>query len=110
VAVIVLYSLVQGHGESGRELVTDALFSVLLSVVGLRLMEESLAFASTSNEAKRIADSLIAPSLPTGEDLKDLVIQYEAQISSAPSIPTLLYLVWRETLDEAWRHRRRALL
>jgi hypothetical protein len=108
-ALIVLYLLATSATEEGRELVLDALFSVVLSVIGLRTMEQALKFASLEKNTKRLADALIAQPLPVADVLSDLTFEYDAAVSSAPPIPTTLYRLRREELDGAWRHRRGAL-
>lgn len=108
-AVTVLYSLADGPGAPNQELLLDALFSVVLGVVGLRIFGQALEFASASAAIRRVADSLIAPVLPTGDALGDLAFEYEIQTALAPPIPTLAYRATRKDLDAAWRHRRGAL-
>jgi hypothetical protein len=108
-ALVVLYVLATSETAESRELVLDALFSVVLSVIGLRFMEQALKFASMAKSTKRIADALIAHPLPDADALSDLTFEYDAGVSSAPPTPTTLYRLRREELDEAWRHRRGAL-
>jgi hypothetical protein len=108
-ALVVLYSLATSQTQEGRELVLDALFSVLLSVIGLRFMEQALKFANLAKDTKRLADALIAHPLPAADTLSDLTFEYDAAVSSAPPVPTILYRLRRKELDEAWRHRRGAL-
>jgi len=108
-ALVVLYLLATSERVESRELVLDALFSVVLSVIGLRTMEQALKFANMAKNTRRIADSLIAHPPPAGDALSDLTFEYDAAVSSATPIPTTLYRLRREELDEAWRHRRGAL-
>jgi hypothetical protein len=110
VAVFVLYKLSMGAPEHGRQFATEALFSVVLSVVGLRVLEKAIVFVSASDEVKRIADALPSQPLPSGDQLRDLVFEYESSMAASPSIPTRVYKCWRKELDDAWRQRRRALL
>ena len=110
VAMLVLYKLAVGASAPGRQFAMEALFSVVLSVVGLRVLQKAIAFQTAREEVKRISDALLNDPLPTGDNLKDLVFEYESAIAAAPSIPTGVYKVWRKELDEAWRHRRRAIV
>jgi hypothetical protein len=108
-ALVVLYLLATSQTGEGKDLVLDALFSVVLSVIGLRTMEQALMFVYLEKNTKRIADALIAKPLPAADALSDLAFEYNAAVSSAPPIPTTFYRLRRKGLDEAWRHRRGAL-
>jgi hypothetical protein len=108
-ASLVLYTLALGASAPGRQFAMEALFSVVLSVMGLRVLEKAIAFQSASDKVRRISDALPNDPLPTGDQLKDLVFEYESAMAAAPSIPTGVYKIWRKKLDNAWRHRRRAI-
>jgi hypothetical protein len=109
-AMLVLYTLAVAASAPGRQFAMEALFSVVLSTMGLRVLQRAIAFQSASDEVKRISDALPNDPLPTGDQLKDLVFEYESSMAAAPSIPTSVYKFWRKKLDAAWRHRRRAII
>jgi hypothetical protein len=110
VSGVTLYALaVNPIVPDKRSFVLEALFSIVLGVLSLRLIEEALASWSCETEVRAITDRLITSPLPSGEELAALVEDYEFVIVTAPPRPSVVYKILRDTLEEQWAHRRQAV-
>lgn len=110
IALVVLYQLAASDTPPlPRPLALEAIFSVLLAVLGLRGLSLMAACAFGASGAKKVAEGLIADPLPTGPRLLELADAYDFERMGAPSPPTILYKMNRDRLAEDWAHRRRAL-
>ena len=110
VALFSLYQLAASDITTlPRKQALDALFSVVLTILGLRGLSVVVMSALGASDARRIADALIADQLPTGTQLDELTEAYDFERTRAPSAPTWVYQLFRQRLAEDWAHRRRAL-
>jgi hypothetical protein len=107
--VVVLNGIVVSDATlATRAAALDALFSVVLAALTLRLVELAVASHGASDSARDIANALIKQPLPSGNDLDSLVIEYDVERVSAPAPSTVLYRICRNRLERDWHDRRRA--
>jgi hypothetical protein len=115
-AVVVLYQLVidgpltdPDVSTVARHQVLEALFSIVLGIVGLRGLAVSLASILGTIAMRKVADALIRTPLPAAADLDEWTESYDFERAGAPSPPTALYWLMRDKLAADWHHRRGAL-
>lgn len=109
-ALVALYQLAASDSPPlPRQLALEALFSVVLAVLGLRGLSLMVASSFGASGAKKVAEALTAQPLPTGHRLLELADVYDFERAGAPSPPTIVYKVSRERLQRDWMHRRREL-
>lgn len=111
VTAILLYRLaiIGAAQPMDREAALDGLFSVVLGFLAVRAIGHALSCWTAANAARRVADRLIEPLLPSGAALFEIVKEYDMERLCSPVAPTPLYILCRRKLSEDWKHRRQAL-
>jgi hypothetical protein len=110
VTLVVMYGLAMTTEPTvPRGKVLDALFSVVLGIISVRLIAMSLACARSATLSREVANKLIEEPLPTDHRLREIVYEYDLDRLGAPAPPTVLYNVMRRSLQRHWDHRRTAL-
>lgn len=110
VTILALYFLATTTtAVPGKDVVVDAVFTVVLGVLALRIVVEAVGHAKGAAEAHRIADALVAAPLPSEDVLVGLADDYDSERGSTSPAPTSVYRLWRDSLSIEWARRREAL-
>lgn len=108
--LVVMFHLASVEAPSvPRDQVLDALFTLVLAVLGLRGAARTIALAFGASGSRAVADALIAAPLPSGSDLIELTDRYDFERIGSPGPPSWLYCIKRKALAVEWAKRRRAL-
>lgn len=102
---IVIYSMATSPTDvTTASRVLDVVCSIVFAFLVARTSAACLSAWCSSRECRSIADEL-AGSI-TSERLRDVIVNYDIERSTGPSVPTAVYLRCREGLQSAWHSRR----
>ncbi len=114
-ALIVSLEVAPIRDEAGRvnrdalSAVANAVTSVLMLVISLRLAEAALGFLQFSREAERCEDEAEAALAAQSEDTikaAKLWHEYQLERAIAPVLPTWIWKMRRDELNDLWRTHR----
>ncbi len=108
--LVVMFDLASVDAASvPRDQVLDALFTLVLAVLALRVVAQTVALAFGASGSRAVADALVKAPLPAGSDLLELTDRYNFERIGSPAPPSWLYRIMRAALAEEWAKRRRSL-
>lgn len=93
-----------------RDQMLNIVMSIVFSVVILKLINATIDSYFSSSSAKTVADGLLRVEASDAEHADDLIVSYNIGRSTGAAVPTWLYKMKRERLDNEWAERRQALI
>lgn len=107
-ALILVYVLaVANPGQQLRLSILEALFSVVLVVLGLRYAKDAVNSFFSSVATGKIEAALLQK--PKRAALDELIEEYDIERVTSPMIPTWLYRITRNRFGDLWAERRSSL-
>lgn len=101
----VIYWLASDAASSAdRKSVLEAICTVILVLLSVRALDMAWSALSSSWSVRSIENTLL--TVPRGEALTDLVDSYDIETARAPSPPTIIYRLRRNSLASKWYARR----
>jgi len=105
----VIYGLATDPPEpSTRNAVLEALCTIILVLLCVQAVERASEAASSAREARQIEESPLRK--PMGKELLEIADAYDIERAAGPDVPTTLYRIYRNGLQQQWHNRRKALV
>lgn len=102
---IAIYSMATSPADvTTASRILDVVCSIVFAFLVVRAAAACLSAWCSSRECRTVADEL-AGSI-TSDRLREVLVNYDIERSTGPSVPTAVYLRCREGLQSAWHSRR----